>query len=96
MWAVIDEGIGRKPYMVVSNNRRNSAMDSILVARVTTSRKPDLPSVVELDASDPIVGRVLCDEVMLLWTDEIVEDGGALTPRTMERVGDGLRHALAI
>ncbi|MBM7788982.1 mRNA interferase MazF [Tenggerimyces flavus] len=96
MWAVLDEQVGRKPYLIVSNNRRNEAMDSVLAARVTTSSKPSLPSIVELGPDDPLVGRVLCDEVMQLWNDEIVDDAGALSPPTMERVADGLRHALGL
>jgi mRNA interferase MazF len=51
---------------------------------------------VELTSDDPLVGRVLCDEVMQLWNDEIVDDAGALSRRTMERVADGLRHALGL
>ncbi|MFC3762132.1 type II toxin-antitoxin system PemK/MazF family toxin [Tenggerimyces flavus] len=96
VWAVLDEQVGRKPYLIVSNNRRNEAMDSVLAARVTTSSKPSLPSIVELGPDDPLVGRVLCDEVMQLWNDEIVDDAGALSPPTMERVADGLRHALGL
>lgn len=96
VWAVTDPKIGRKPYVVVSNNRRNAALNSVLAARIATTQKPSLPTVVELDHTDPLVGRVLCDEVAMLWGHEIDGDAGALSPRTLKAVDDGLRHALAL
>jgi len=91
-----DLGHGDKPWLVVSNNRRNAQLDSALVVRVTTSVKPPLPSIIELDASDPLVGRVLCDDVNVIYTDEAKRDAGALSQRTMVRVADGLRSVFAL
>ncbi|MFJ9728538.1 type II toxin-antitoxin system PemK/MazF family toxin [Streptomyces sp. NPDC101209] len=91
-----DVGNGRKPWLVVSNNARNTRLGDCLAARITTSVKPDLPSIVELSAADPLVGRVLCDDIVNLYRDELLEDRGALTPQTMVRVAAGLRAALAI
>ena len=96
VWAIIDEAIGRKPYLVVSNNPRNQAMQSFLAIRITTSRKPTIPSVVELRPGEPVVGYVLCDELMMLWQDEVVGDVGVPSPATMSRVDKGLKHALAL
>jgi mRNA interferase MazF len=64
--------------------------------RITTSTKPDLPSIVQLSAADPLVGRVLCDDIALLYRDDLDEDRGALTRETMMKVGAGLRSALAL
>jgi mRNA interferase MazF len=91
-----DLGHGDKPWLVVSNNRRNTQLESALVVRITTSVKPNLASIVELDASDPLVGRVLCDDVNVIYTDEAKRDAGALSQRTMMRVADGLRSAFAL
>ncbi|MBK5217405.1 MAG: type II toxin-antitoxin system PemK/MazF family toxin [Propionibacteriales bacterium] len=96
VWAIIDEVIGRKPYLVVSNNPRNQAMQSFLAIRITTSRKPTIPTVVELPPGEPVDGYVLCDELMMLWQDEVSGDVGALSPATMSRVDQGLKHALAL
>ena len=96
VWAVIDESVGRKPYLVVSNNARNQAMQSFLAARITTTAKPDIPSVVPLGPGEPLRGSVLCDEVMLMWTDEIVDETGALSPLAMVAVESGLRAALGL
>jgi mRNA interferase MazF len=90
------EDLGEKYYLVASNNRRNSALDSVLAVRLTTSMKPQIPSIVETDPGDPFVGRVLCDSVVELWDDEVRRDLGALSPQTMRRVADGLRAAFAI
>lgn len=93
-WA--DLGYGRKPWLVVSNNRRNARFDDCLVARITTTAKPpDEPTVVRLSSEDQLAGWVLCDDVTSAYRDELT-DAGALTRATMERVNDGLRAALAL
>jgi mRNA interferase MazF len=91
-----DLGQGRKPWLVVSNNGRNRQLDSCLAVRITTSRKPALETIVELDAADPLVGRVLCDDVNQVYRDELMQDLGALSPRTMAAVNVGLAVALAL
>jgi mRNA interferase MazF len=83
-----------KYYLVVSNNRRNAQLPQALAVRLTTSPKPPIPSVVELDHGEPFTGRVLCDDIEALYPDEVTRDLGALTPGAMARVGDGLRAAL--
>jgi len=88
--------VGRKPGVVVSNNTRNRQLRSALVARIITSPKPVLESVIELGQSDPLVGRVLCDDLIEVYDDEVVKDGGALAPGTMRAVDDGLRSALGL
>jgi mRNA interferase MazF len=89
--------VGPKPHVVVSKNRRNSAFGDALAVRITTSRKPNLPSIVELSQADaPLVGRVLCDAFAVIYPDEVVTDRGALSPSTMRAVEDGLKSALGI
>jgi mRNA interferase MazF len=91
-----DLGHGEKPWLVVSNNRRNQSLGDCVAVRITTSRKPQMPTIVELAASDPLAGRVLCDDLTQLFRDEITRDGGALSLPTMILVAAGLRAALAI
>jgi mRNA interferase MazF len=81
---------------VVSNNRRNAALDDVLVVRLTTTAKPPLPSIVELGPPDPFVGRACCDDITWMAEAEVQEYFGALTPTTMKRIEIGLRAALAI
>lgn len=85
---------GEKYFLVVSNNRRNRQLPQVLAARLTTTPKPRLPSIVELDGREVFTGRVLCDDIETLWADEVTRDLGALTASAMARVEDGLRAAL--
>ncbi|WP_445400534.1 type II toxin-antitoxin system PemK/MazF family toxin [Streptomyces sp. LE64] len=91
-----DLGAGLKPWLVVSNNARNRSLGDCVVVRITTSTKPPLASIVELGTHDPLVGRVLCDDLGPMYRDEIKEDLGALSLQTMVRVGTALQHVLAL
>lgn len=88
---------GDKPFLVVSNNARNSAFDSAIAVRITTTPpKSPRPSVVPLTANDPLVGYVLCDSIETLWNDEPVRPAGGLSRATMYEVGEGLKAALGL
>lgn len=84
-----------KYYLVVSNNRRNSAFAQVLSVRLTTTapRSPR-PAMVELGQSEPFTGWASCDDIETLYPDEVQNDLGAVSPGTMRRVEDGLRAAL--
>lgn len=92
------EGIGRKLWVVVSNNARNRNLDDVLVLRMTTTRKQPRPTIVELDprADAPFAGRVVCDDLGPLYRDELGPARGALSRATMRRVDRGLTAALDI
>jgi mRNA interferase MazF len=85
-----------KYYLVVSSNRRNQQLPQVLAVRLTTSDKPLIPSIVELDHREPFAGRVLCDDIEALYPDEVTRDMGALSPGALARVEDGLRAALGL
>ena len=62
---------------------------------MTTSAKPSIPSIVELSAADrPLLGRVVCDDLVEIYEDEVKTLRGALTPATMLAVNIGLAAAL--
>ena len=42
------------------------------------------------------MGRVLCDDLVQLWRDEIRREAGALSRQTITRVDAGLRTALSL
>jgi mRNA interferase MazF len=94
--ATLDDRVGEKIYLVVSNNQRNRQLGDVLGVRVTTSPKPDLDTIVECKDEDPIVGLILCDHIVHIYRDEIARDLGAVTRATMRRVDDGLRAALSL
>ncbi|HEU0287611.1 MAG TPA: type II toxin-antitoxin system PemK/MazF family toxin [Nocardioidaceae bacterium] len=90
-------GKHRKPWLIVSNNARNSSgLGTVLAVRITTSRKPSLDSIVELSNDDSFEGRVLCDDITVLYQDELDDLVGYLSPSTMMRIDLGLRAALAL
>ncbi|MEI7778658.1 MAG: type II toxin-antitoxin system PemK/MazF family toxin [Actinomycetes bacterium] len=85
-----------KYFLVVSNNQRNRALSTVLAVRLTTTPKPVLRSIVLLGPSEVFVGRVLCDDIVEVWQDEVRRDLGALSPHAMAEVGRGLAAALAL
>lgn len=85
-----------KYYLVVSNNRRNAALDDVLVVRLTTTVKPRIPSIVELGPPDPFTGRACCDDITWMAETEVQEYLGALSPATMKRINGGLQAALGM
>lgn len=94
----VDLGHGRKPWVVVSNNRRNRNLDTVLAARITTTDKhAALPTWVKLSSDEPLVGHVLTDDIVPLYRDEDLDQpGGALGITTMAAVDEGLRVAFAL
>jgi mRNA interferase MazF len=92
--AVLGHVEAEKYYLVVSNNRRNQRLPQVLAVRLTTTPKPPIPTVVELDNREPFTGRVLCDNIEALFPDEVRRDVGTLSPAAMARVDAGLRAAL--
>ncbi len=84
---------GEKYYLVVSNNRRNRALGDALAVRLTTTAKPVMPSIVELGSAEAFTGRVLCDDVVALYADDITRDLGALSSAAMSRVNAALAAA---
>lgn len=91
-----DLGYGDKPFLVVSNNARNRHLKSALVARITTTSKPDRDSIVTLSHEDPLVGSVLCDDIETLYEEEELRPAGAVTLGTMMKVDKGLKVAFAL
>lgn len=85
-----------KLFVVVSNNRRNARLGDVLGARLTTSRKPDIPSVVPFSKADALSGCVVCDDILPLYEDEILGVLGAVSPQTMQRISRGLAAALGM
>lgn len=85
-----------KHFLVVSNNRRNRQLPHVLAVRLTTTPKPELPSIVRLGAAEAFRGSVVCDDIVELWPDEVRRDLGALSPEAMDAVGQGLMAALGL
>lgn len=85
-----------KLFLVVSNNRRNRQLPQVLAARLTTSPKPALASVVEIEHPEVFIGRVVCDDIVEIYEDDVIAILGGLSPTTMQQVSAGLAAALDI
>jgi mRNA interferase MazF len=86
-----------KFFLVLSNNRRNRAFEQVLAARLTTTppRGPR-PAMVELGRGEVMAGWVSCDDIEVVYEDEVRADAGALTAATMRRIEAGLRAAFGM
>lgn len=88
---------GEKYYLAVSNNQHNRALESFLAVRMTTTGKPALDTIVELEpGDDPWVGSVVADDLEVVYHHEVTRDAGALRPVTMKRVNAALRIVLGL
>ena len=85
-----------KYFLVVSNNQRNTHLQQVLAIRLTTSPKPNIPSIVELGNGETFIGRAVCDDIIELYEDEIIRDLGALSPKAMSAIANGLKAALSL
>jgi mRNA interferase MazF len=86
-----------KFFLVVSNNRRNRAFEQVLAARLTTTPPRDeRPAMVLLGQGEIMTGWVSCDDIEVLYDDEVRADLGAITAPAMRRVEAGLRAALGM
>ena len=83
-----------KLLVVVSNNRRNQHLPQVLAARLTTTAKPALPSIVELAPPEVFTGRVVCDDILEVYENEVLDVPGAMSPRAMAAINVGLKAAL--
>lgn len=86
-----------KRFIVVSNNLRNRHFEQVLTVRMTTTTKRERPSIVKLTAADaPHGGFIVCDDIVTIWEDEVVDVLTGVSPLTMRRVELGLLAALGI
>lgn len=94
VWFVDIPRVGRKPFVIVSNNRRNSRLPTILAVRVTTAPQPDIPSLVRLPGSEAVKGTVVCDDIAVVRKQRLTRAAGALSRAAMALIDGGLRAAL--
>ena len=93
----VDIGLDEhKRFVVVSNNVRNRTLRDVVMVRLTTARKPDIPSIVEFGAGEISETRcfAVADDVWMIGKEWLRDRVGALTPKQMERVSQALRVAL--
>lgn len=95
----VDVGLSEnKLFVVVSNNARNRKLRDVVMVRLTTANKPDIPSIVEFDPGEITDPRcfAVADDVWMIGKEWLRDRVGALTPAQMERVNQALRVALGL
>ncbi len=94
----VDLGFGAKPWLIVSNDRRNRVLSDVLAVRITTTQKhANLPTWVPISPADqPLVGHINVDDVQQFERAELGILLGALAPGTLMRVNEALRIVFAL
>jgi mRNA interferase MazF len=88
---------GRKPWLIVGNNRLNRAFSEVVAVRITTTvRHAHHPEAVALVDADPLVGVVHTATITSIPKAQLLEPAGALSPPTMRAVARALTHTLVI
>jgi mRNA interferase MazF len=87
---------GGAAVVVVSNDFRNRALDTVLCIPVTPEPRPAVPSVVELPIGEPAVGRIICDDITSIAKSELTSKVGALSRRAMRAIDEALRVVLGL
>ena len=86
-----------KPALIVSNNGRNrSRWPFVHVVRITGAPKEARDTIVELPTGEPVVGRVVCDDLAPVPKVALGRSRGGLSPATMQRVDEALKRVLAL
>lgn len=94
-WA--DTPWGRKPWLVVGNNRLNRAFSEVIAVRITTTvRHAHHPEAVALVESDPMIGVVHTATITSIPKGKLRELAGALSPASMRAVARAMAHTLVI
>ncbi len=100
-YATLDEEIGPKPYLIVSNNLRNQKIDTVLAVRITSTLKREhLESNYRLPHTESLcmVGVVIGDHITEIYKDELDPAGPkcALSTQAMRGVEKALQFALGM
>ena len=97
-WVRFDDPVGRRPVLIVQNNRGNESSPYTIVAHIST-RPPgkEYPFLVALD--DRHLGEpswVHCETINTIPQAKLDERLGALGPAEMDRVNEALRRSLGL
>jgi len=86
-----------KLLVVVSNNRRNQHLNTMLGVPLTTT-PPRVPqvSIVPIPEGEGVYGWARCDDIEWVEEEGVLRVVSALSPATMLAINSGLRAALAL
>lgn len=95
--AQVVEDIGPKLFVIVSENHRNSRLDTAIGVRITSTNKyTELPTTIALPPQERVNGWVRCSDITELWDEDLARDAPitTLSPNTMRSLEPGLASAL--
>jgi mRNA interferase MazF len=80
-------------WVVVSNDARNAALNTVVLVRITPVIKTESPTIVPLSPVDPYTGFVLADYLVTELASDLAPSG-RLTRATLDAITVALRIAL--
>jgi mRNA interferase MazF len=86
----------KKFFLVVSNNKRNKILKTVLCVRITSTDKVAIPTCVQIPDHEGIAGFAVCDDVYIFMNYELDKLHTSLTDRTMVKVEQALKIVFAI
>ena len=90
---------GRRPVVVVSNNKNNAFAPNVTVVPITSRDKKWLPTHVEINNSAlpmKVHGIVLCEQIMTVSKDMLGDFMCSLSPSIMNQIDYALKRQLGI
>lgn len=90
---------GRRPVLVVSNNKANTYSPAITIVPLTTRNKHRLPTHVEFDLpnhGEMVLNTALCEQVRTINVDQLYFKIGSLDDDIMTEINKCLKVALAL
>ena len=91
---------GRRPVVVISNNKGNQFSPVILVAPLTSKKKKHLPTHVDVFASETngikSDSTVLCEQLFTIDKNSILDSIGRVSEEVMTKINKALCISLAL
>lgn len=86
---------GKRPVVIVSNNKGNYYSPILLVVPITSSiTKHELPTHVEIQLKVP--STVLCEQIFTINKDDLISYEGIATDKEIEEINKALAIAIGI
>lgn len=82
----------QRPCVLISNNKANHFSPVIHACPITTQKKKDLPTHVEISTACGLLtnSTVLCEQTMLITKDMLVKQVGKCDSFTMNKINNAL------
>lgn len=96
-WLDIDSNVknitqGRRPYLIISNDKCNESSPFIYVIPLTTARKPSIPTHVKIMFNEKI-NTILCENVFPV-DKKYLESGryiGCISEKEMRKISEAVK-----